>query len=94
MRNPYKNYGLISPKGFFRLIKMGWLTLAEVRMNFHPREYTALAQYNERPDEQRYPFIAVPPNESIPTPLQHVRLRRQASLCSHPDDVPDSEFFG
>jgi hypothetical protein len=52
MRNPYKNYGLISPKGLFRLIKMGWLTLADVRMNFHPRKYTALAQYNERPDEQ------------------------------------------
>jgi len=94
MRNPEKNYGLLSPKGLFRLIKMGWLTLADVRMNFHPREYTALAQYNDRPDEQRYPFIAVPPNESIPTPSQRVRLRRQAGLSSHPDDVPDSEFFG
>jgi hypothetical protein len=67
MRDPRRNYGLLSAKGLFRLIKMGWLTLADVRLNFHPREYTALAQYNDRPDEQRYPFIVVPPNESIPT---------------------------
>jgi hypothetical protein len=36
----------------------------------------------------------VPPNEPIPTPSQRVRFRRQAGLCSHSDDVPDSEFFG
>ena len=94
MRNPHKNFGLLSPKGLFRLIKMGWLSLADVRMNLHPREYTALAKYNDRPEEGRYPFIVVPPNQSIPTPSQRVKLRRQAGLCSHPDDVPDSEFFG
>jgi hypothetical protein len=94
MRNPEKNYGLLSPKGLFRLIKMGWLSVADVRLNLHPREYAALAQYNDRPDEQRYPFVVVPPGQPIPTPSQRVRLRRQAGLCSHPDDVPDSEFFG
>ena len=77
MRNPYKNFGLLSPKSLFRLIKMGWLSLANVRLNLHPREYTALAQYNDRPDEQRYPFIVVPPNQSISTPSQRGRAARQ-----------------
>ena len=94
MRNPHKNFGLLSPKGLFRLIKMGWLSLADVRTNLHPREYTALAKCNDRPDEGRYPFIVVPPNQSRPAPSQRVKLRRQAGLSSHPDDVPDSEFFG
>ena len=89
MRNPHMNFGLLSPKG----LKVGWLSLADVRPNLHTHEYTALAQYNDRPDEGRYPFIFVPPNQSIPTPSQSVKLRRQAGLCSHPDDVPDNEFF-
>jgi hypothetical protein len=46
---------------------MGWLTVADVRLNLHPREYAALAQYNNRPDEQRYPFVVVPPGQSILT---------------------------
>ena len=79
MRNPHKNFGLLSPKGLSRLIKMGWFSLAK---------------YNDRPDEGRYPFIVVPPNQSIPTPSQRVKLRRQAGLSSHPDDVLDSKFFG
>ena len=94
MYNMYKIYGLLGAKGLFWLIMMGWLSLADVRPNLHPREYTALARYNDRPEEGRYPFIVVPPDQSIPTPSQRVKLRRQASLCSHPDDVPDSEFFG
>jgi hypothetical protein len=61
----YKNFGLLSSKGLFRPIKMGWLSLADLRLNLHPREYTALAQYNDRPDEHRYPFILVPRNQSI-----------------------------
>ena len=32
---------------------------------------------NVQPDEQRYPFVIAHVNESIPTPLQHVRLRCQ-----------------
>jgi hypothetical protein len=36
LRNPYMNYGFISPKNLFRLIKMGWLTLADVQLNFPP----------------------------------------------------------
>ena len=36
----------------------------------------------------------MPPNLSIPNPLQRVKLHRQAGLCSNPDDVPDSELFG
>ena len=33
MRNPYKNFGLLIPKSLFRLIKVGWLSLADVRLN-------------------------------------------------------------
>ena len=72
----------------------GWLTVSDVRLNLHPREYAALAQYNDRPDKQRYCFIVVPPDQSIPTPSERVRLRRQAGLCSHREDVLDREFFG
>jgi hypothetical protein len=91
MRDPQKNYGMLSPKGL-QLIKMGWLTVADVRLNLHPRKYAALAQYNDRPDEQQYSFVIVPPNQSIPTPSQCVRLRCQAGLCSHTDDVPIASF--
>ena len=76
VHNPHKNVGLLSPKGLFRLIKIGLLSLVDVRMNLYPHEYTALAQYNDRPDKQRYPFIIVPPNQLIPTPSQRVKLRR------------------
>jgi hypothetical protein len=34
MRNPQQNY-LPGPKGLFRLIKMGWLTLADVKHNLY-----------------------------------------------------------
>ena len=37
MRNPYKNFGLLIPKSLFHLIKMGWLSLADVGLNLHPR---------------------------------------------------------
>lgn len=51
-----------------------------------PSEFTTLSQYNDRPDEQRYPFVVVvPPNESIPTPSQRVRLRCPAGPCRYPD---------
>ena len=66
MRNPHKNFGLLSPKGLFRLIKMGWLSLADVRLNLHPRVHRARAVQLPS-DEQRYPFIVVPPNQPIPT---------------------------
>jgi hypothetical protein len=94
MRNPDKNHGLLSPKALFRLIKMGWLTLADIRRYFDPYEYVALAHYNDKPDEQRYPFVVASHNESIPTPSQRVRLRRQAGLATYPNDYPDKVFFG
>ena len=59
-----------------------------------PHEYSTLAKYNDRPDEQRYQFVVMPPGQSIQTTSLRVRLRLQASLSSHLDDVPDSEFFG
>lgn len=93
MRNPDKNHGVLSGKALFRLIKLGWLSMAEVAKRVHVREYTALAQYSDRPDEDRYPFV-VAPAEPIPTPSQRVRMRRNAGFCSHPDDLPDREFFG
>ena len=94
MRNPEKNHGLLSPKALFRLIKMGWLTLTDVRRGFNPYDYVALAHYNDKPDEQRYPFVVASQNESKPTPSQRVRLRRQAGLPTYPDDYPDKMFFG
>ena len=94
MRNPDKNHGLLSPKALFRLLKMGWLTLTDVRRYFDPYAYVALAHYNDKPDEQRYPFVVVSQNESIPTPSRRVRLRRQAGLATYPDDYPDKKFFG
>ncbi|KAI9463782.1 hypothetical protein F5148DRAFT_194916 [Russula earlei] len=92
MRNPRENHGLLTAKGLFRLIKIGWLSLADIRKHVHPRAYTAVAQYNERPDEQRYPFV-VPQNATMPTPSQRVRMRRKAGLRTHPDDLPDGDFF-
>ena len=59
-----------------------------------PHEYSTLAKYNDHPDEQRYQFVVMPPGQSIHTTLLRVRLRRQAGLSSHLDDVPYSEFFG
>jgi hypothetical protein len=93
MRNPDKNFGLLSPKNLFRLLKVGWLSLEDVRMKFHPREYTALAEYNDRPEERRYPFV-VSRKDNIPTPSERVRLRRRAGLRTYPNDIPDRDFFG
>ena len=94
MRNPEKNRRLLNPKGLFRLIKMGWLTLDHVRQYFNPFEYVALAHYNDKPDERRYPFVVASKNESMPTPSRRVRLRRQAGLATNPGDLPDALFFG
>jgi hypothetical protein len=93
MRNPAKNYGLVTPKALFRLIKIGWLTLADVRNHFSPVEFATLREYNDLPDEQRYPFVILP-GEAMPTPSQRVRMRRKAGLTIHWDDYPDSRFFG
>ena len=93
MRNPHKNYGLLTPKGLFRLVKIGWLTLAEVAQHFSPVEFAMLKEYNDLPDERRYPFV-VPARERMPTPSRRVRMRRKAGLTIHCDDYPDSKFFG
>jgi len=52
-----------------------------------------LEEYNNFPDERRYPFV-VPANERMPTPSRRVRMRRKAGLNIHWDDYPDSKFFG
>ena len=91
MHNPDKNYSLLSPKALFCLIKMGWLTLIDVRRYFNPYNYVALAHYNNKPDNQQYPFVIVSKSKTIPTPLQHVWLHRQAGLTTYPDDFPDKE---
>lgn len=92
MRNPTNNYGLLTPKALFRLIKIGWLTLAEVARHFSPVEFATLREYNDLPDEQRYPFVVL--SDEMPTPSQRVRMRRKAGLTVHWDDHPDSMFFG
>ena len=93
MRNPHKNYGLLTPKALFRLVKIGWLTLAQVAQHFSPVEFAMLKEYNDLPDERRYPFV-VPARERMPTPSRRVRMRRKAGLTVHWDDYPDSKFFG
>ena len=93
MRNPQKNHGMLSGKALFRLIKLGWLSVAEVAKRVHARELFALAQYSERPEEERYPFV-VASTEPMPTPSQRVRMRRNAGFRTNPDDLPDREFFG
>jgi hypothetical protein len=93
MRNPQKNHGLLSAKTLFRLVKIGWISVTDVAKRVHAREFSALAQYSERPEEERYPFVMMP-NERMPTPSQRVRMRRNAGFQSHPDDLPDREFFG
>jgi hypothetical protein len=93
MRNPQKNYGLLTPKALFRLVKIGWLTLPELGRHFSPVELAMLKEYNDLPDERRYPFV-VPAHERMPTPSQRVRIRRRAGLTIHWDDHPDSLFFG
>jgi hypothetical protein len=77
MRNPDKNHGpLLGHKALFCLVKMGWLTLTDVSRYFNQYDYVALAHYNDKLDEQQYPFVVVSKNESIPTPSQRVRLSR------------------
>ena len=93
LRNPHNNYGLLSGKSLFRLVKMGWVELADLRGKMHTRDDAALAFYNDLPDERRYPFV-VPPDQEIPTPSQRVRLRRQAGLPTRWDDYADRKFFG
>jgi hypothetical protein len=71
MRNPDKNHGLLSPKALFRLIKMGWLTLTDVRRYFNPYDYVGLAHYNDKPDEQRSRSSPYPRTSRYP-PLRSV----------------------
>ena len=93
MRNPEKNHGMLNGKALFRLIKHGWLSMSEVAKRVHVREFNSLTQYSDRPEDQRYPFV-VAPAEPMPTPSQRVRMRRNAGFRSHPDDLPDRDFFG
>ncbi|KAH9172468.1 hypothetical protein EDB89DRAFT_1965424 [Lactarius sanguifluus] len=74
---------LIAGKALFRLIKVGWLSMSEVAKRVHVREYSALAQYSDRPDDRRYPFVLAS-SEPMPTPSQRVRMRRNAGFRSHP----------
>jgi hypothetical protein len=55
MRNPHKNYGLLTSKALFRLVKIGWLTLADVARHFSPVEFAMLGEHNDLRDERRYP---------------------------------------
>ncbi|KAH9035839.1 hypothetical protein EDB84DRAFT_1437801 [Lactarius hengduanensis] len=89
-RNSEKNHGMLSGKALFQLIKVGWLSMSEVAKRVHVREFSALVQYSDRPDDGRYSFVLAS-SEPMPTPSQRVRMRRNAGFRSHPDD---REFFG
>ncbi len=69
---------------------MSWLTLADVRRSFHQREYTAIVQYNDRPDEQRNLFDVVSPNGSIDALyLFEIPVDRSVSnACTETDAYP------
>ena len=86
MGNPYQTTGLLSSKCLFRPIKMGQLSLADVRLNLHPREYTALVKYTDRLNEQRYPFvIALSPIQSILTSQHPLLCARAIAARRHLD---------
>ena len=73
---------------------MGWFILTDIRRYFNPYDHVVLAYYsNDKADEQRYPFVVVSQNKSIPTPSQRGQLRRQAGLATYPDEYPDEVFF-
>jgi hypothetical protein len=92
MRKPYKNEGPLNPKDLSLPYRPKGLAHARGRSGrtFTPCQITALAQYNDRPDEQQYPFANMPPNQSIPSPSERVRLRRQ----SHSVLQPSSRYSG
>jgi len=92
-RNNPENYSMLPPKSIWRLIKIGWLTVEDVKLRFNFRDYIELVRYDKRPDEQRYPFV-LPRNVRMPTPAQRVRMRRMAGLATPEDDLLDSGFFG
>ena len=67
--NPLVNYNLLGGNSLSRLIKMGWVELADNGGRMHSRDAAVLAYYNDFPDEKRYLFIVVPPDQEIPTPF-------------------------
>ena len=66
MCNPLKNDGFLMPMGLFRLVKIGWLTLAQVGQHFSPIGFAMLKEYNDLPGKWRYPFV-VPARERMPS---------------------------
>jgi len=93
MRNMAKNSGMLPPKSIWRLVKIGWLTVEEVKVRFHVRDYLGVVRYNALLPEERYPFV-LPRNVRMPTPAMRVRMRRMSGLPTHENDLPDSVFFG
>ena len=72
-------------QGSFPADKDGWLSLADVRPNLHLRSTTT-----GRTGSGTRLSSCSAPEPVDPDSLERVRLPRQAGLCSHPDDVPDT----
>ena len=75
MRNLYKNYDLLGAKGLFWLIKMGWLSLADVRRNLHLRNTTT----GRKSSDTHLSSCSAPESVDV-NPPQRVRLRRRVYL--------------
>ena len=89
IHNLYKKYGLLSTKGLFWLIKMGWLSLADVRPNLHLLSTTISRTSNGT----RLLSCSAP--ELIDSDhLAACALTPSGCRCCHPDDFPDTYFFG
>jgi hypothetical protein len=91
MRNLHKNYGILSPKDlikFIRLVKMGCLALTNLGPDLHPREYTALTQYNDRFDKQRFPVRYRAAKRVYTTLLAAHTVTLVGVSCHHPENFP------
>ncbi|KAI0044578.1 hypothetical protein FA95DRAFT_1562114 [Auriscalpium vulgare] len=95
IRNPVRTGKGTSPRELWRLIKLGWVMLEEMSPYWTPEEIAAVERYGARTDPPPSEFVVVPhAHRELPTPQERVRLRKMSGYPSHPDDLPDSHFFG
>jgi hypothetical protein len=95
LRNRHENYGLLSGKDLFQLIKMGWVTLADIRGRGCTRATARRSRTTTTSRRESLPICRRTPEPGdVLTPSRRVRLPRQAGLYTRRDHVADSEFFG
>jgi hypothetical protein len=95
LRNRHENYGLLSGKDLFQLIKMGWVALADIRGRGCTRATAPRSRTTTTSRRESLPIRRRTPEPGdVPTPSRRVRLPRQAGLHTRRGHVADSEFFG